>query len=49
MGERFKENCSVKSELWTVPDAKHAMMMKSNHNKEYKVKILNCFDTAVIE
>ncbi len=43
MGERFLKNSPIKSELWTVTNAKHASIIKSNHSEEYKQKILNYF------
>ncbi|MDX2246208.1 MAG: alpha/beta hydrolase [Bacteroidia bacterium] len=46
MGERFQKNCAVPSELWSVADAKHAMIMKSNHREEYTQKILEYFKTS---
>jgi pimeloyl-ACP methyl ester carboxylesterase len=48
MGEKFQRNCSVKSELWTVPDAKHAMIIKSNFSEQYKQKIIEYFDDSTI-
>lgn len=47
MGERFQQNCGVQSELWTVADAQHAMMMKSDHSEAYKQKILAYFEASV--
>jgi len=44
MGERFQKNCSVKSELWIVEEAKHAMIMKSKHSEIYKQKIIDYFN-----
>lgn len=41
MGKHFVKNSNVKSELWTVADAKHAYIIKSPHKKEYQQKILN--------
>lgn len=49
MGERFLENCNIRSELWTIAEAKHAMVMKSNHKEEYRQKIVSYFNTAVKE
>lgn len=40
MGERFKMNSAVPSELWTVENAKHAQIIKSQHAEDYKIKIL---------
>ncbi len=48
MGERFQKNCPVPSELWTVTEAKHAMIMKSNHSEQYKQKILDYFDKSIV-
>lgn len=47
MGERFQKNCPVKSELWTVEKARHAMMMKSDYSEQYKQKILDYFDASI--
>jgi hypothetical protein len=49
MGEKLKKNSAVKSELWTVPDAKHTMIIKSNFSKQYKQKIMKYFDDVTIE
>jgi hypothetical protein len=46
MGERFQKACAVPSELWTVPAAKHAMIMKSSFSEQYKEKILRYFETS---
>jgi alpha-beta hydrolase superfamily lysophospholipase len=48
MGERFQKNSGVKSELWTVANAKHASIMKSDHKEAYKQKILNYFDQSTL-
>ena len=47
MGERYIKNCPIPSELWTVQDAKHAMMMKSSHQAAYQEKLIAYFDRAV--
>jgi predicted alpha/beta-fold hydrolase len=47
MGKRFHENCAVMSELWTVPVAKHAMIVKSEYSEQYKQKIVAYFDHLV--
>lgn len=47
MGERFKKNASIPSELWTVENAKHAQIVKSRHAEEYKMKILNYLDLTL--
>ena len=47
MGKRFHENCAVTSELWTVPVARHAMIIKSEYSEEYKQKIVAYFDHLV--
>jgi predicted alpha/beta-fold hydrolase len=47
MGEKFKANCKIKSELWTVAESKHAMMMKSEYKQAYEQKILHYFEEAV--
>ncbi|HLP38961.1 alpha/beta hydrolase [Lacibacter sp.] len=45
MGKTFKENSPVPTELWTVKNAKHATMMKSEHRAEYKKKIISYFNS----
>jgi hypothetical protein len=47
MGKRFHENSAVLSELWTVPVAKHAMIIKSEYSEQYKQKIVAYFDHLV--
>jgi Serine aminopeptidase, S33 len=47
MGEKFKENCPVSSELWTVKEAKHTKIMDSIYKEEYKTKILDYFNQAL--
>jgi Prolyl oligopeptidase family len=47
MGERFLQNSSVPTELWTVDDATHAAIMKSTYKEEYCQKIISYFDVAV--
>jgi hypothetical protein len=47
MGKRFHENCAVISELWTVPMAKHAMIIKSEYSEQYKQKIVAYFDHSI--
>ncbi|NUO03324.1 MAG: alpha/beta hydrolase [Saprospiraceae bacterium] len=49
MGKRFRDNCPIKSELWTVPEAKHAMIIKSSHSEAYKQKILDYFNQESAE
>ncbi len=46
MGERFKNNCPVDSKLYTVPNAEHAQIMKSEHKEAYKNTIISYFDNA---
>lgn len=43
MGERFKKNSPVPTELWLVEDAKHAEIIKSEDRKEYQAKIISFF------
>jgi hypothetical protein len=43
MGKRFHKNCTVKSEFWTIPLAKHAMIIKSAYSEQYKQKIVAYF------
>jgi hypothetical protein len=45
MGKIFKTNSSVPTELWTVDNAKHATIMKSDHKTEYEQKIINYFNS----
>ncbi len=47
MGERYRENASVPTELWVVEQAEHARMMKSNHREDYQKKILSFLDSNV--
>jgi alpha-beta hydrolase superfamily lysophospholipase len=47
MGKRFQNNSPVPTELWSVKNAQHAAMMKSEHKFEYQVKILDFFDAAI--
>jgi pimeloyl-ACP methyl ester carboxylesterase len=47
MGERFKKNSPVPTELWTVEEAGHAQIMKSKHKSEYENKIVDFFNDAV--
>lgn len=44
MGLKFKANSPVATELWTVDNASHASIMKSEHREEYARKILDYFD-----
>ncbi len=39
MGMRFKAKSNVSTELWTVNDAEHAKIIKSNHRVEYENKL----------
>lgn len=45
MGERFKANSPVTTELWTVNTAKHASIMKSEEKATYQEKILSYFNS----
>ncbi|MBC8033765.1 MAG: alpha/beta hydrolase [Chitinophagaceae bacterium] len=47
MGKTFKANSPVATELWIVPRAEHATIMKSEHKAEYEEKIVRYFDTEV--
>lgn len=47
MGERYQKNSPVPTELWTVEQAKHAQVMKSDHREAYRKKILAFFDENV--
>jgi hypothetical protein len=44
MGMKLKENSRIPVELWTVRNAKHASIMKSEHKAEYERKIIEYFD-----
>jgi alpha-beta hydrolase superfamily lysophospholipase len=46
MGRRFQKNSPIAAELWTVKNAKHAAIMKSEHKAEYQAKILDFFHRA---
>jgi len=46
MGERFQRNSAVPTELWTVEDAEHIMIMRSAHKEAYQQKIVSYFDHA---
>jgi pimeloyl-ACP methyl ester carboxylesterase len=43
MGRRLHARCRIPSELWTVPDAEHAAIMKSAHKVAYEKKLLAYF------
>lgn len=47
MGERLKANSPIPTELWTVEDAKHTGIMKSDYQEAYKQKIIAYFNDAV--
>jgi alpha-beta hydrolase superfamily lysophospholipase len=47
MGEKFKVNSPVETELWTIDNAKHASIMKSEHRGDYEKKILEYFERAI--
>ncbi len=47
MGERYQKNSPVPTELWTVAQAEHAKIMKSNYRAAYEKKILSFFDENV--
>ena len=47
MGERFQKNCPIKSELWAIEKAKHAMVMKSDFSETYKQKIIQYFNDQI--
>jgi hypothetical protein len=49
MGKIFKNNSAVPTELWTVDNAKHATIMKSEHKAEYEQKIINYFNSQTGE
>jgi alpha-beta hydrolase superfamily lysophospholipase len=48
MGERFKKNSPIPTELWTVDEAEHAAIMKSKYKEAYAEKIIDFFNQAVI-
>ncbi|MBC7936760.1 MAG: alpha/beta hydrolase [Rhizobacter sp.] len=47
MGKIFKANSPVPTELWTVDNAEHAAIMKSEHKGEYEEKIISYFNSQV--
>lgn len=47
MGETFKKNSTIPTELWTVKNASHASIMKSEHKLEYEMKIINYFNKMI--
>jgi pimeloyl-ACP methyl ester carboxylesterase len=47
MGKVLRDNCSVPSELWTIKNATHANIMKSEHKKEYEQKIIAFLDSQI--
>lgn len=47
MGKVFLKNSPVPTFLWTVNNAKHANMMKSEHKAEYEQKIVQYFDSQI--
>jgi alpha-beta hydrolase superfamily lysophospholipase len=47
MGEKFKKNSPVDTELWIVDNANHASIMKSEHRDDYARKILEYFEGAI--
>ncbi|HWK05870.1 MAG TPA: alpha/beta hydrolase [Puia sp.] len=48
MGERFKANSPVATELWTVDTAKHASIMKSEEKIAYQEKIVSYFNSQIV-
>jgi pimeloyl-ACP methyl ester carboxylesterase len=40
MGERFKNRSNKPAELWTVRNAEHAKIIKSDHKAEYEEKLI---------
>jgi pimeloyl-ACP methyl ester carboxylesterase len=47
MGERFRNNSPVPTQLWIVENAGHAQIMKSGHKEEYKNRIVSFFNECV--
>lgn len=47
MGERLKANSPVPTELWTVENARHTGIMKSEYQEIYKQKILAYFNANI--
>jgi predicted alpha/beta-fold hydrolase len=47
MGEKFKENSPIPSELWAVEEARHTKIMDSKHQLEYKIKITDYFNQSL--
>jgi pimeloyl-ACP methyl ester carboxylesterase len=39
MGQRFQQNSNVPAELWSVPEAEHAKIIRSPHKNEYQEKL----------
>lgn len=49
MGKTFEKNSPVPTELWTVSNATHAAIMKSEHKEEYEKKIISYFNSQTGE
>jgi hypothetical protein len=47
MGERYKKNSPVPTELWVSPTGEHAELMRSENKKAYQQKILAYFNEAI--
>jgi predicted alpha/beta-fold hydrolase len=47
MGMRFKENSPVTTAFWTVQNANHAAIMKSEHRAIYSDRILTYFEDSI--
>lgn len=47
MGQRYKTNSPVPTELWVSPSGEHAELMRSINKKAYQDKILAYFNAAI--
>jgi fermentation-respiration switch protein FrsA (DUF1100 family) len=47
MGLRFKNKSNVPAELWTVKNAEHAKIIKSEHRAEYEQKLTTFIETCL--
>lgn len=47
MGQRFQQNSPLPAELWTVPDAKHAQIHRSEHKEVYSERIFRFYEECL--
>jgi fermentation-respiration switch protein FrsA (DUF1100 family) len=47
MGKRFRNKSNKPAELWTVRNAEHAKIIKSNHKAEYEEKLVAFIDRCL--